>query len=477
MTTLKLFRTTVFRLSVVYLAVFSALAAMIILYVGWQANQLLTQETVGAIEQEVQGLRDQYDRNGMYRLEEMIDASAARPSSSLYLLVNVAGEMLAGNIGAVPSDLLVRDGWAEMPYRKLDETGQPKLHRALVRVVVLSNGSRLLVGRDIEEREQFRNIIGRVMRWSFALVVALGLAGGVFVSRRVLKRIDAMTETSRTIMAGDLSGRIPVAGSGDELDRLAQSLNLMLERIDELMRGMKEVSDNIAHDLKTPLTRLRQRAEAALREPPSAERYREALQQTLVECDQLMRIFDALLMIARAEAGQARDAMAEVDVTAVAQDVAELYEPLADERGLSLEVRAEPGLRTRGNRELLGQALANLVDNAIKYGAPGGALPATGGSAPPALNGKSAVVIAARNGGGVITLSVADHGPGIPETDRDRVLDRFVRLEASRTRPGSGLGLSLAAAVARLHGGLLRLRDNAPGLRAEIELPMTGAPA
>jgi signal transduction histidine kinase len=476
-TTLKLFRTTVFRLSVVYLAVFSALAAMIILYVGWQANQLLTQETVGAIEQEVQGLRDQYDRNGMYRLEEMIDASAARPSSSLYLLVNVAGEMLAGNIGAVPSDLLVRDGWAEMPYRKLDETGQPKLHRALVRVVVLSNGSRLLVGRDIEEREQFRGIIGRVMRWSFALVVALGLAGGVFVSRRVLKRIDAMTETSRTIMAGDLSGRIPVAGSDDELDRLAQSLNLMLERIDELMRGMKEVSDNIAHDLKTPLTRLRQRAEAALREPPSAERYREALQQTLVECDQLMRIFDALLMIARAEAGQARDAMAEVDVTAVAQDVAELYEPLADERGLSLEVRAEPGLRTRGNRELLGQALANLVDNAIKYGAPGGAPPATGGSAPPALNGKSAVVIAARNGGGVITLSVADHGPGIPETDRDRVLDRFVRLEASRTRPGSGLGLSLAAAVARLHGGLLRLRDNAPGLRAEIELPMTGAPA
>jgi signal transduction histidine kinase len=194
-----------------------------------------------------------------------------------------------------------------------------------------------------------------------------------------------------------------------------------------------------------------------------------------------MRIFDALLMIARAEAGQVRDAMTEVDVSAVAQDVAELYEPLADERGLVLRIEAEPGLRTHGNRELLGQALANLVDNAIKYGAPDGAPPdAPADTRPEASAGaaaKPSVVISARNGGGVITLSVADHGPGIPESDRDRVLDRFVRLEASRTRPGSGLGLSLAAAVARLHGGLLRLKDNAPGLKAEIELPMAGAPA
>ena len=469
MTTLgKLLRTTAFRLSVIYLSVFAVFAASVIAYIGWHTNLLLTEQTNEAIQAEVQGLAEQYRIGGIRRLASVIQQRVERPSSSLYLLTNVSGESLAGNLDAVSLAVLGSPGWAEITYRKADETGVRRAHRALVRVYVLPSGFRLLVGRDIEEREQFRGIIARVMRWSLALVVVLGLAAGVFVSRRVLKRIDAMTETSRTIMAGDLSGRIPVTGSGDELDRLADSFNLMLERIDELMRGLKEVSDNIAHDLKTPLTRLRNRAEAALREPPSEERLRAALQQMIEESDQLIRVFDALLMIARAEAGQARDAMTEVDVAAIAQDVAELYEPLAEEKGLALTVSTEPDLKTRGNRELLGQALANLVDNAIKYGTPAdGAAPAN----------RPAVAIAARNGGDAITLSVADQGPGIPESDRDRVLDRFVRLEASRSRPGSGLGLSLAAAVARLHGGALTLRDNAPGLRAEIRLPLLGAAA
>ena len=231
----------------------------------------------------------------------------------------------------------------------------------------MPGGFHLLVGRDLEERERLFGIIANAGQWSLALVIVLGLAGGFFVSRRVLKRIDAMTDTAQTIMRGDLAGRLPVAGTGDELDRLADHLNAMLERIEALMRGLKEVSDNIAHDLKTPLTRLRNRCEQALRHPTGDAAYRAALESTIAESDDLIRTFDALLMIARAESGQARDNMIEFDAAEIARDVGELYEPLADEKGIALKVEATAAAPVRGNRELVSQALANLVDNAIKY--------------------------------------------------------------------------------------------------------------
>jgi hypothetical protein len=294
-------------------------------------------------------------------------------------------------------------------------------------------------------------------------VVVLGLAGGFFVSRRVLKRIDDMTGTSQVIMAGDLSGRLPVAGTGDELDRLANAVNAMLDRIVALMHGLSEVSDNIAHDLKTPLTRLRNRCEEALRGSRSDANYRAALESTIAESDELIRTFDALLMIARAESGHARDNMSEFDAAEIARDVSELYEPLAEEKGLALKLEAVTAAPVRGNRELVSQALANLVDNAIKYTVPG------------KLNGSPAeIVVKTGNEGERITLSVEDRGPGIPAADRGRVVERFVRLEQSRSAPGSGLGLSLASAVARLHGGELKLEDNHPGLKSTIALPRAG---
>jgi signal transduction histidine kinase len=292
----------------------------------------------------------------------------------------------------------------------------------------------------------------------------LGLAGGFFVSRRVLSRIDAMTGTAQTIMAGDLSGRLPVAGSGDELDRLANNVNAMLDRIVALMRGLTEVSDNIAHDLKTPLTRLRNRCEQALRNSKGEKDYRAALESTIEESDGLIRTFDALLMIARAEAGHARDDMTEFDAAEIARDVSELYEPLAEEKGLALKVDAAAPAPVRGNRELVSQALANLVDNAIKYAGSNGK-----------LNGEPTdILVRAGNDGERIKLTVEDHGPGIPEADRDRVVERFVRLDQSRSEPGLGLGLSLASAVARLHGGELKLEDNHPGLKSTIDLPRAG---
>jgi signal transduction histidine kinase len=264
-------------------------------------------------------------------------------------------------------------------------------------------------------------------------------------------------------MAGDLSERVPVGRSGDELDRLAENLNAMLVRIEALMVGLKEVSDNIAHDLKTPLTRLRNRAEQALAFGGDEAKYRAALERTIEESDDLITTFNALLMIARAESGQARDGMDEFDAFEVAQSIQELYEPLAEDKGLALTVTGEGPATVYGNRELVSQALANLVENAIKYGKPCENPEETAG-----------IEVDARISGDYVLLGVADHGPGIPEADRRRGIERFVRLEASRTEPGSGLGLSLASAVAILHGGELQLSDNNPGLHAVLKLPRRG---
>jgi signal transduction histidine kinase len=263
-------------------------------------------------------------------------------------------------------------------------------------------------------------------------------------------------------MDGDLAGRLPVNGSGDELDRLAESVNLMLARIEQLMAGLREVSDNIAHDLKTPLSRLRNRVEAALREPYGEPVYREALERTIEEAEGLIKTFIALLSIAGLEAGAGGENRESLDVSALLRDVAELYEPVAEERGLELKAETDAPIYIRGDRQLLGQAIANLIDNALKYGTV------------EAEGAKPEVEVSAKTRDGMAEIVVTDRGPGVPAPDRERVLDRFVRLEAIRSEPGSGLGLSLVAAVARLHGGSLSLEDNAPGLKVVLALPMNG---
>jgi signal transduction histidine kinase len=357
-------------------------------------------------------------------------------------------------------------GWSETAYRRLDDQDNTD-HRALVRVTELTSGFRLLIGRDLEERRRLFGIVAKAAQWSVLIVIVLGLGGGIFVARRVLRRIDAMTGTAQRIMAGDLSGRLPVGRSGDELDRLAENLNAMLERIEALMVGLKEVSDNIAHDLKTPLTRLRNRAEEALAKSSNEVEYRSALERTIEESDGLIRTFNALLMIARAESGQARDNMTDFDAADVANGIQELYEPLAEDDDMMLHVKTSPA-PLHGNRELISQALANLVENAIKYGKPAPAAMPLGADA---TAGSREILIEARRDRDSVLLSVTDHGAGIPEADRGHAVERFVRLEASRTLPGSGLGLSLASAVATLHGGDLRLGDANPGLRATLAIP------
>jgi signal transduction histidine kinase len=473
----KLLRTTAFKLTLIYLVVFALFAAFLLGYFALNTRRLINEQIVTRVDNEVRALTNQYNQAGIRRLVNVVEVSSRRPSASIYLVTTPTGEGLAGNVASLEPGVLESQGWVETAYRRLEDPEATE-HNALVRVTRLPGGIRLLVGRDLEERERLFHVIEVAGRWSVALVVVLGLVGGIFVSRRVLKRVDAMTGTTQTIMAGDLSGRLSVTGSGDEFDRLALNLNGMLERIEALMRGLKEVTDNVAHDLKTPLTRLRNRCEAALRTAKSEADYRRVLEETIEESMGLIRTFDALLMIARAESGEVRDGMAEFDLAEVARDVGELYEPLAEDKGLTLEVEAGEPAAVKGNRELVSQALANLVDNAIKYAAPAQEQPRGGSAAPgepagpAAINGaRPGIVVKAGADKDQVVLTVSDRGPGIPESDRSRVVDRFVRLEQSRSQPGSGLGLSLVSAVARLHGGELKLEDNAPGLRARIALP------
>jgi signal transduction histidine kinase len=469
----KLIRTTAFRLTLVYLFLFALFAASLLGYFAWNTRRMITEQITDTVNSELGELTEQYTRGGLRGLVAAIEGRALRPGANLYLVTTPQGQGVAGNVSSLEPGVMDHPGWAETFYKRLEEESDTKSHYALVKVSRLSGGFRILVGRDLEERRRLFAIVAKAAQWSVLIVVVLGLGGGVFVARRVLRRIDAMTGTTQRIMAGDLSERLPVGRSGDEIDRLAENLNVMLERIEALMAGLKEVSDNIAHDLKTPLTRLRNRAEDALAKAGNEGEYRAALERTIDESDSLIRTFNALLMIARAESGQARDNMTDFDAAEVAHGIHELYEPLAEDKGLTLEVAADAAT-IHGNRELISQALANLVENAIKYGQP---VAASGGNnpLPPSSAAKFPdILIEARRDGDNVLLSVTDHGPGIPEADRHRAVERFVRLEASRTQPGSGLGLSLASAVATLHGGNLRLADSQPGLRVTLVIPSRG---
>ena len=461
----KLFRTTTFRLSLTYLALFSAAAIVAIVYIYWNTTVLLSRQLNQTIDAELKGLAEQYRAGGLDQLVRIVAERSGTPGNSLYLVADSEGRRLAGNLSAVSPELWNSLGPVEFVYQR-PATGGVEKRLAFANVFRLASGYRLIVGRDIEDRRELARMVRSAMLWGLGVMALFGIGGGYWVSRKLLARIDALAETTRTIMDGDLTGRLPVTGSGDELDRLSESLNLMLARIEQLMAGLREVSDNIAHDLKTPLNRLRNRVEQALREPYGEAAYREVLERTIEEADGLIKTFNALLSIARIEAGAGGENREKLDVSALLRDVAELYEPVAEERGIELRAETDAPIFVRADRQLLGQAIANLIDNALKYGAPERS--SGNGSRPE-------VEVSAHAKGPIAEIVVTDRGPGVPVPDRERVLARFVRLEASRSEPGSGLGLSLVAAVARLHGGILRLEDNEPGLRVVLALPVEGA--
>ncbi|MRN77170.1 MULTISPECIES: HAMP domain-containing sensor histidine kinase [unclassified Brucella] len=455
-----LMRTTAARLSALYLLLFAVGAVALVFYMTNLSASILAGQTQQALGEEVASIGKSYARGGIPQLVRTIDYRSRQPGAYLYLVADPTGRILAGNVESVEPGVLNTDGIIEraFTYRRYGEQAPQVEHRAIAVVIALPNGMRLLVGRDLGEPERFRDLIRN------SLVLALGIMGAgalliwLFVGRRALKRIDDVSRASQRIMDGDLTGRLPVNGSGDEFDRLSGNLNVMLARILELNEGLKQVSDNIAHDLKTPLTRLRNRAEEALGGEKVEPEYRAALEDIIGESDQLIRTFNAILMISRLEAGYSSENLDDMPVAPIIRDVAEMYEPVAEDAGVTLTLGALDDVALHINRELVGQTVSNLVDNAIKY---------AGGE------GRTATVtLLMEKDAQWVRIVVADNGPGIPADKRDHATERFVRLEESRTQPGSGLGLSLAKAVMKLHGGALRLEDNGPGLRAVLEFPL-----
>ena len=457
----KLLHTSTFRLSALYLVMFAISVAALLGYVYLNTALLLEHQTDETIRAEVQGLADQYRLRGVPGIIETIDRRSREETGAVYLLADPHNQPVAGNLSALPEQAKPGSEWIEfsLDVKRGDATEQ---HSARAYHADLTGDYELVVGRDVEALRQFAGIIRGSLIGALAIAVILGLGGGLLMSRNFLHRVDAITDASRNIMGGDMSGRMPVTGSGDELDRLALALNLMLDQIERLMAGIKEVSSNVAHDLKTPLTRIKARVESALRGGDPGD-YRDALEKTVEESDRLLATFNALLSIARAESGQSRSSLEPVDVQSIVADVAELYEPLAEEQGGTLRVSPDmPELAVRADRQLLAQAISNLIDNALKYGAKPGEAPLISLTA--SAEGRHAVI------------AVGDRGEGIAEADRKHVLERFVRLDSSRTRPGNGLGLSLVAGVMKLHGGALTLADNNPGLLAKLELPLCDPP-
>jgi signal transduction histidine kinase len=457
MTEPSLLRSSTFRLAFVYMFLFagSVLVLLGFIYlstVGFMNNQVDT-----TIETEIVGLAERYRDRGLNGLVRTINERVERnpTSSSIYLFAAPNFRPLAGNLTRWPEGQPGEDGWLE--FEVDDPASGLQDIRARARVFVLQGNFKLLVGRDVRELTSTRNLIERALLWGVVITVALGLAGGVMMSRAMLRRLDEINATSREIMAGDLSRRIPTRGNADDFDQLAGNLNAMLDEIERLMDGIRHVSDNIAHDLRTPLTRLRQRLESLLARRDTDESH-ALLEESIADADQLLATFASLLRIARIEAGGYQKDFEAVDLAGLVRDAGELYEALADDRDLSLEVEAAGPISVHGDRDLLFQAVINLLDNALKYTPAGGA-----------------IMVSAEIANSHPTLTVADTGPGIPADERGNVTRRFYRVDSSRTLPGSGLGLSLVAAVAHIHKAELRLEDNEPGLRARLVFELLGS--
>jgi signal transduction histidine kinase len=449
----RLFRTNVFRLTLAYMALFALSVGALSAFIYWATLGYLDTQTNAIIEAEINGLLEQYERRGLRGLGEVIEERMARDTErrSFYLLTNPYGQRLVGNANV-----------ASWPGGQDDALGQwidfvQSDSDTPVRAMLLAvGGFRLLVGRDIRELTAIRQLLRRASFYGITLTLVLALIGGVLLAVSAERRLAEINRTTRQIMAGDLSRRAPLKGSDDEHDELAQNINTMLDQIENLLEGMRHVGDSVAHDLRGPITRLRNRLETvASAEKPS----REDLADCVAQLDQVLATFNALLRIARVESGAYRSAFTTVDLKPIVHDVCELYQAAAEERQVTLEAKAPEPVEVYGDRELLAQVLTNLVDNAVKYTPPGGV-----------------VRIELARSGDLAQLRVADTGAGIPIEDRSRVLQRFTRLDRARSQPGNGLGLALVNAVTLQHHGRLVLGDNRPGLVVTVELPALEPP-
>jgi signal transduction histidine kinase len=451
---IQIFRTTSFRLAGLYLGLFLLSMTAVLGVVYWLTVGFIDRHTEQTIQLEVAEMRETWaDRGPIALLRQVSDRAAVPRTAMIYAIATPELDVLAGNLAAWPGAQPAGPGWITFDLHTRSDRSDTR--PALARIVPLGAQGWLLVGYDMADRNLLRRQLIAGFLWAVGLAVVVGMFGAALIGRRVVNRIEALNATIGKIAAGHFAERMPVLGTGDELDRLVTNLNRMLDEIGRLMQGLRHVTDNVAHDLRSPLSRLRARLELALIGIGSDDPHRATLEQAVAEIDHLLAVFAAILDIAAAESGRARAHFATVDLGDLARTAAEFYTPLAEEKDVTLTVSADAPAQVQGSRQLLAQALSNLVDNALKYSPPGGAVQ---------------VEVDCPAGGGT-RLRVRDHGPGIPADQRDQVLDRFFRLEEHRSTPGHGLGLSLVAAVARLHDAELRLEDNHPGLCATLRFP------
>jgi signal transduction histidine kinase len=464
----SLFRTTPFRLTLLFLALFAGAASAFLFYIYSVTVLEVTRIADAAITRETQSLEGVYSIGGREALRHAMIERTQGDRPFLYLLLDPNGHRIWGTL---PNGLVARfdernTDMVRFSVSKAGPGGPTRLDLARGERRRLAGGETLFVGQDVTEAEAYVFRIVRALWGAGALVVVLGLAGGLIVSRNVNRSVAGLNAVVAAVQGGDLRARVELRGARDEFEELAAGLNDMLDRLERSIGGLRHAGDAIAHDLRSPLTRLRTRLEVAILDVEAGQGDpKAALAQALEDADGVLRTFVAVLAIARLQAAGSAPDQTIFDTRQLAADVAELYEPLCEERGLDFKAELNTGLTARGNREFIAQALANILDNAVKYTPSGGAV----------------MLRSRRRSSGEVEFSVTDTGPGVPDDQRERVVQRFVRLENSRNQPGSGLGLSLVAAVAGAHDGRLELSEGpgkvgemGPGLRVALVLPRAG---
>jgi signal transduction histidine kinase len=450
----RLLRTTSFRLTLVYAGLVGLLVVILFGVIYWTTASFMASQFDAAIADELDEVLGDAGNGGTGRLRSVVDNRIAHENTGMfYLLEDPRGTVISGNLSATRSVAGLGKGRSAVSDTEADENSHPIRGHG----VTLADGGYLFVGADSTQLRSMQEIVAYSFLAGLVATVAITVAAGAVMSLGLLRRIEAISRTSHDIMQGDLSRRVPLRGTGDEFDQLATGLNAMLDRIETLMEGLSEVSSDIAHDLRTPLSRLRQRLELAGRRGRTVEELRTAFHGSVADVDAILDTFGALLRITQIEAGSRKAGFVDLDLADLLLTMLEVYLPVAEEKRQHLSGRIASALRIRGDRELLTQMLANLVENAIRH-APEGAQ----------------IRLAGECRDGVIVAEIADNGPGIPAEMRGKVFQRFYRLEASRRTPGSGLGLSLVAAICRLHDVAIELADNEPGLRVVLHFPVPG---
>ncbi|MGH6988535.1 MAG: ATP-binding protein [Stellaceae bacterium] len=449
---LRLLRSASLRFALGYAAIFILSSFLLVGLLWWRTAAYLDREVDAVILADAQAVADRLHDFGILGALETVEdrVRAESDQHAIYLLANPALTPIAGNLDAWPAKIGARPGWYEL-YLVRDG----KLHATRILFALLPGGYRLLVGRDVQDRVAIRRLILDGLGWAAAFAVLLAIAGGLIVRRYVLRRVEAINRTTAAIVVGDLSGRLPTRDSPDEFDQLSQTINGLLSQIQILIESVRNTSNAVAHDLRTPLAELRGRLEELLRERPPPDRTQEEVQAAVGDLDRLIGVFNALLRLSDIDGGTRLAGFRDVRLDTIAGEVVELYGPVAEAKGVALDFLPPPDMPVHGDPDLIAQAIGNLVDNAVKFSPAGGQVS----------------LALARPDERRVRVTVRDQGPGIPDAEKGRAADRFYRGAAAQGIPGAGLGLSLVAAVARLHGGSLGLEDGNPGLVATLTLP------